>query len=86
MIKLQKLACQARGKGARRELNSQMHSTKNPLWAGPIKGAYVSKRESGSKITALGTHPCFRTATRAEQVGVQGLAGAHCFWEHIVSL
>jgi hypothetical protein len=61
-IKLEKFACQARGKGARRESNSQMH--KHPLWANPKTGAYASKRESRSKITTLGVYLYFRNATQ----------------------
>jgi len=53
----------------------QIH--KHPLWADPRIGAYASKTESTSKITALGVHPCFRNATRAEQ----GRGGGERDWQ-----
>jgi hypothetical protein len=62
------------------ESYSQMH--KHSLWADPRMGAYTSKTESRSKITALGVHLYLRNATRVEQGGYRDLAGAHCFCIH----
>ena len=48
---------------------------KHHLWTDPRTGAYASKRESKSKITALGVYPYFRNATRAEQGCCRGWQG-----------